>query len=95
MYYLKNVQADIAIEINVGVEASSLELDLWRFERIVIGEREGEPVLSSFKDSVFASCYRPFPTEDVVFLWESRYSRVTTHLQTTHIHEHLKYIKEN
>ena len=37
---LKNVQADIAIDINIGVEASSLELDLWRLERIVIGERE-------------------------------------------------------
>ena len=79
--HLKNVQTDIAVEINIGVEATSVELDLRRLERIVIGEREWESVLSSFKHSIFASCYCPFPTEYVVFLWESRYSRVTTHLK--------------
>ncbi|KAL0719116.1 hypothetical protein Bca4012_068440 [Brassica carinata] len=35
-----NVQANIAIEVHVGMEAASLKLNFGRFERIIVGESE-------------------------------------------------------
>ena len=80
--YLKDVQANVSVNIHIGVETAGLELDLWRLEGIVVRERKRESVLRPFKDGVFASTDCAFPAEYVVFLGERRYPRITTHLKS-------------
>lgn len=40
VWYLKNVHANIAIEIYIGMEAASLKPNFGRFVRIIVGESE-------------------------------------------------------
>jgi hypothetical protein len=78
--YLKNVQANISMVVHVGMEAESLELDLWGLKWVVIWKREGQLVFCSFKHCIFASINCPSPAEYIVFLREGRYPRLPTHL---------------
>ena len=70
----------MAANIDIGMKAESLELDLGRLKGIVIGEREQQSVLSPLENRVFASIDGPFPAEYVVFLRKRRYPRISTHL---------------
>lgn len=68
--HLKDVQADVAVDVDVRVEAGGLELDLGRLERVIVGEGEGELVDHPLVDGVLAPCDGAFPAEDVVPLWK-------------------------
>lgn len=79
---LQDVEADVAEDVNVGVEAGRVELDLGGLERIISGKREGEPVDHPLVHCVLAPTDRPFPAEYVVSLRECRYARIAAHLTT-------------
>lgn len=46
--YLKDVETDVAVDVDVGMEAGVVELHFWRLEGVVVGEGEGELVHHSF-----------------------------------------------
>ena len=57
----ENVQANVAILVYIRMEAGCLKLDCWSFERVVIGELEGELVAHAFIDCVSCTLYCPNP----------------------------------
>jgi len=59
--YLKDVQADVAIDIDIRVEAATLKLDFGRLKGIISWEIKGEFVFGAFKHCVFAALDCAFP----------------------------------
>lgn len=79
--YLKNVQADIAKDVHIGMKAGGFKLDFWWLKGILIGKRQGQSILSPFKHCIFTPTDRPFPVENVAFFRKSRNTRIPTHLK--------------
>lgn len=78
--YLKNIQADVAGEIHIWMEADSVKLHLWRLEWVISGEDKRELVDCALINCVLTASDRSSPAKDVVSLGEGWYASISTHL---------------
>lgn len=78
---LEDVEADVAVDVDVGVEAGGVEPHLGRLVRVVGGEGEPEAVGGSLVGGAGGPGDGAHPVEDVVALREGRHARVAAHHQ--------------
>eukprot|EP00850_Spirogloea_muscicola_P005499 SM000025S08394 [mRNA] locus=s25:501767:507676:+ [translate_table: standard] len=81
--HLQNVQADVAVLVDVGVEAVGVELHRWCLEGILTRKPEaqlvGEPLIDGAGAPLDGAC----PLEDVVPFWERGDAGVSTSLSSS------------
>jgi hypothetical protein len=78
---LEDVEADVAVDVDVGVEAGGVEPHLGRLVRVLGGEGEPEAVGRALVGGAAGPGDGAHPVEDVVPLRERRHARVAAHHQ--------------